>query len=48
VRERGLQIPSQNVTIVPTQLGSKVSLMGCIALLLDLLLEQPEGRINTN
>ena len=48
VLERGLQIPTQNVSIAPTQLGSKVTLMGCIALLLDLLLEQPEGRINTN
>ncbi|HBT17108.1 MAG TPA: ROK family transcriptional regulator, partial [Firmicutes bacterium] len=44
VQERGLQIPAEKVSLVPTGLGDKVALMGCIALLLDTLLEQPEGR----
>ncbi len=48
VQERGLQIPAEKVSLVPTGLGDKVALMGCIALLLDTLLEQPEGRLNTD
>jgi len=46
VRERGLQIPAERVCLVPTELGDEVALMGCIALLLDTLLEQPDGRLN--
>ncbi|MCK9525247.1 MAG: ROK family transcriptional regulator [Limnochordia bacterium] len=46
VRERSLQIPWQIVRLAPTQLGDEVALMGCIALLLDTLLEQPDGRLN--
>ena len=46
VTDRGLQIPAAKVYIAPTKLGDDVALMGCIALLLDTLLEQPEGRLN--
>ncbi|NMB02446.1 MAG: ROK family transcriptional regulator [Firmicutes bacterium] len=47
VAERGLQIPAAKVCLSPSGLGEEVALMGCIALLLDTLLEQPEGRLNT-
>ena len=48
VEERSLQIPWERVCLAPTQLGEKVALMGCIALLLDRLLEQPDGRLNAD
>lgn len=48
VKERSLQIPSEKVCLAPTHLGDEVALMGCIALLLDTLLEQPDGRLNAD
>lgn len=48
VQERSLKIPAERVCLAPTGLGEEVALMGCIALLLDTLLEQPEGRLNTD
>ncbi len=48
IRERSLQIPAETVRLAPTELGDEVALMGCIALLLDTLLEQPDGRLNVD
>jgi predicted NBD/HSP70 family sugar kinase len=48
VRERSLQIPAEKVCLAATGLGDNVALLGCVALLLDTLLEQPDGRLNTD
>ena len=48
VRERSLQIPAEKVCLAATGLGDNVALLGCVALLLDTLLEQPDGRLNSD